>query len=180
MAVALRKPPPGVPASFYAKLVALARKKRVKTLLHASGDALARRHCRAPFGGDAQSEGGRAPARPVAAHPHALSGSRGRDPVLGAGSGGAVARQPRRRGRVRRRTVRGDSAARRSGLPHRSGRCFNRGLRLAHEQGPFDCRGRAAMGRGRRHGVRAAAGDELRIPRRYRKHVPRIEVRRAE
>lgn len=32
--------PPGVPGSFYAKLIALARKKKVRTLLHASGDAL--------------------------------------------------------------------------------------------------------------------------------------------
>jgi 1-phosphofructokinase family hexose kinase len=32
--------PPGVPSSFYGKLVAMARKKNVKTLLHADGDAL--------------------------------------------------------------------------------------------------------------------------------------------
>jgi 1-phosphofructokinase family hexose kinase len=32
--------PPGVPASFYAKLVEMARQKKVKTLLHAGGDAL--------------------------------------------------------------------------------------------------------------------------------------------
>ena len=32
--------PPGVPTSFYAKLIVLARKKKVHTLLHASGDAL--------------------------------------------------------------------------------------------------------------------------------------------
>jgi 1-phosphofructokinase family hexose kinase len=32
--------PPGVPSSFYAKLIVLARKKRVRTLLHASGEAL--------------------------------------------------------------------------------------------------------------------------------------------
>jgi 6-phosphofructokinase 2 len=32
--------PPGVPPSFYAKLIALARRKRVRTLLHASGEAL--------------------------------------------------------------------------------------------------------------------------------------------
>jgi len=32
--------PPGVPASFYAKLIELARQRRVKTLLHATGDAL--------------------------------------------------------------------------------------------------------------------------------------------
>jgi 1-phosphofructokinase family hexose kinase len=32
--------PPGVPASFYGKLVSLARQKKVKTLLHASGEAL--------------------------------------------------------------------------------------------------------------------------------------------
>jgi len=32
--------PPGVPSSFYAKLVSLARQKEVKTLLHASGEAL--------------------------------------------------------------------------------------------------------------------------------------------
>jgi 1-phosphofructokinase family hexose kinase len=32
--------PPGVPTSFYAELIALARKKKVRTLLHASGDAL--------------------------------------------------------------------------------------------------------------------------------------------
>jgi 1-phosphofructokinase family hexose kinase len=32
--------PPGVPSSFYAKLIALARQKKVKTLLHAGGDAL--------------------------------------------------------------------------------------------------------------------------------------------
>ena len=32
--------PPGVPSSFYAKLIAAARKKKVKTLLHTSGDAL--------------------------------------------------------------------------------------------------------------------------------------------
>ncbi len=32
--------PPGVPASFYGKLVAMARRKKVKTLLHADGDAL--------------------------------------------------------------------------------------------------------------------------------------------
>jgi 1-phosphofructokinase family hexose kinase len=32
--------PPGVPSSFYAKAIAIARQKKVKTLLHASGDAL--------------------------------------------------------------------------------------------------------------------------------------------
>lgn len=32
--------PPGVPASFYGKLIAMARKKKVKTLLDADGDAL--------------------------------------------------------------------------------------------------------------------------------------------
>ncbi|HLK47162.1 MAG TPA: 1-phosphofructokinase family hexose kinase [Bryobacteraceae bacterium] len=32
--------PPGVPASFYAKLIGAARRKKVKTLLHTSGDAL--------------------------------------------------------------------------------------------------------------------------------------------
>jgi 1-phosphofructokinase family hexose kinase len=32
--------PPGVPASFYGKLIALARKRKVPALLHASGDAL--------------------------------------------------------------------------------------------------------------------------------------------
>ena len=32
--------PPGVPASFYGKLISAARKKKVKTLLHTSGDAL--------------------------------------------------------------------------------------------------------------------------------------------
>lgn len=32
--------PPGVPSSFYGKLIAMARKKNVKTLLHAEGDAL--------------------------------------------------------------------------------------------------------------------------------------------
>ena len=32
--------PPGVPSVFYAKLIAAARKKKVKTLLHTSGDAL--------------------------------------------------------------------------------------------------------------------------------------------
>jgi len=32
--------PPGVPASFYGKLIALARKRKVRTLLHASGAAL--------------------------------------------------------------------------------------------------------------------------------------------
>ena len=32
--------PPGVPPSFYGKLISLARRKRVKTLLHTSGEAL--------------------------------------------------------------------------------------------------------------------------------------------
>ena len=32
--------PPGVPSSFYGRLVAAARKKKVKTLLHADGEAL--------------------------------------------------------------------------------------------------------------------------------------------
>jgi 6-phosphofructokinase 2 len=32
--------PPGVPPSFYAKIIAMARHKKVRTLLHASGDAL--------------------------------------------------------------------------------------------------------------------------------------------
>ena len=32
--------PPGVPSSFYGKLIALARKKKVSTLLHADGEAL--------------------------------------------------------------------------------------------------------------------------------------------
>lgn len=32
--------PPGVPASFYAELIALARRKKVRTILHASGEAL--------------------------------------------------------------------------------------------------------------------------------------------
>jgi 1-phosphofructokinase family hexose kinase len=32
--------PPGVPASFYGKLISMARRKKVKTLLHADGEAL--------------------------------------------------------------------------------------------------------------------------------------------
>lgn len=32
--------PPGVPSSFYARLIAMARQKKVRTLLHASGEAL--------------------------------------------------------------------------------------------------------------------------------------------
>jgi len=32
--------PPGVPSSFYAKVITMARQKKVKTLLHANGDAL--------------------------------------------------------------------------------------------------------------------------------------------
>jgi len=32
--------PPGVPSSFYAKMIALARHKHVCTLLHAGGDSL--------------------------------------------------------------------------------------------------------------------------------------------
>ena len=32
--------PPGVPATFYGKLIAMARKKKVRTLLHADGEAL--------------------------------------------------------------------------------------------------------------------------------------------
>jgi len=32
--------PPGVPASFYARLISAARRKKVRTLLHAAGDAL--------------------------------------------------------------------------------------------------------------------------------------------
>ena len=32
--------PPGVPSSFYARLIGVARQKKVKTLLHADGDAL--------------------------------------------------------------------------------------------------------------------------------------------
>lgn len=32
--------PPGVPSSFYARLITMARQKKVRTLLHASGDAL--------------------------------------------------------------------------------------------------------------------------------------------
>jgi 1-phosphofructokinase family hexose kinase len=32
--------PPGVPSSFYAKVIAMARQKKVKTLLHTGGDAL--------------------------------------------------------------------------------------------------------------------------------------------
>ena len=32
--------PPGVPASFYARLISVARRKKVRTLLHAAGDAL--------------------------------------------------------------------------------------------------------------------------------------------
>jgi len=32
--------PPGVPSSFYARMIAVARQKRVKTLLHAGGDSL--------------------------------------------------------------------------------------------------------------------------------------------
>jgi 1-phosphofructokinase family hexose kinase len=32
--------PPGVPSTFYGKLIALARKKKVRTLLHADGDSL--------------------------------------------------------------------------------------------------------------------------------------------
>jgi 1-phosphofructokinase family hexose kinase len=32
--------PPGVPPAFYGKLIAMARQKKVKTLLHADGDAL--------------------------------------------------------------------------------------------------------------------------------------------
>jgi 1-phosphofructokinase family hexose kinase len=32
--------PPGVPSSFYAKVIGMARQKKVKTLLHASGEAL--------------------------------------------------------------------------------------------------------------------------------------------
>ena len=90
--------PPGVPPSFYAKLIAMARQKKVKTLLHADGRCAAGRHRSQTHGGDAQPAGGRAAAGPHASDAHALSGGRGRGSapwgpesvVLSLGSRGAI------------------------------------------------------------------------------------------
>ena len=114
--------PPGVPPSFYGGLIAAARKKKVKTLLHADGEALR-------LGVE---------ERPTVATPnqqeahaidaHTLPGGGGADPRDGAGIGGALTGQQGRGGRVSRRDVRGAAAAGRRGVSHRRGRCAVGGL----------------------------------------------------
>ena len=93
--------PPGVPPDFYGKLIALARSKKVKTLLHAGGDALrdgieARPTVVAPN----QQEAERLLGRTLLTRTHYLEAAgriRTMGPesvVLSLGSRGAVGRMP--------------------------------------------------------------------------------------
>jgi len=88
--------PPSVPASFYARLVALARQKKVRTLLHANGEAL-REDCPSGPRWSHRINTKRTPARPRAADsqpfPEAAEEIRTLGPesvVLSLGSRGAV------------------------------------------------------------------------------------------
>jgi fructose-1-phosphate kinase PfkB-like protein len=54
--------PPGVPLDFYAKLIAMARQKNVRTLLDADGDVLREGLEAKPHRGPAEPAGSRAPA----------------------------------------------------------------------------------------------------------------------
>jgi len=90
--------PPGVPASFYGKLISLARKKKVKTLLHASGDALVNGIAAQPtIATPNQHEAERLLGRALLTHSHYLEAAgqiRDLGPesvVLSLGSRGAIA-----------------------------------------------------------------------------------------
>ena len=94
--------PPGVPPSFYGGLIAMARKKKVKTLLHADGDALREGiEMRPTVVTPNQQEAERLLGRPLLTRTHYLEAAE-QIRAMGAGIGGALAGQPRRGGRVSR------------------------------------------------------------------------------
>ena len=90
--------PPGVPASFYGRLIAMARQKKVKTLLDADGEAL-REGIEASPAWSAQPAGSRAAAGPQLLTRTQYLEAAERIRGMGARIGGALARQPRRHGR---------------------------------------------------------------------------------
>jgi sugar/nucleoside kinase (ribokinase family) len=142
--------PPGVPPAFYGKLISMARQKKVKTLLHADGEAL--------------REG--IAARPTVVSPNQQEAGRllGRtDSAVGSGVGGAHIGQPGRGGRFCGRPDRGAGAAHRRGVPDRRGGCADGGLRLG-AGAENECGGRAALGGGRGNRRGPPAGHELRQP----------------
>jgi hypothetical protein len=139
--------PPGVPTTFYGRLISAARKKKVKTLLHADGE----------------SAGSGAPARPYAAHADALSGGGASHTRDGTGIRRAVPRQSWRRRGIPRWLDGGFAAAGGRRLSHRRGRRAFGGLRLGHGAEKVGA-GSPALGRGLRNSVCASAGHEIRHP----------------
>jgi 1-phosphofructokinase family hexose kinase len=93
--------PPGVPASFYAKMISMAGKKRVRTLLHATGDALREGIAARPtVVTPNQHEAGRLLGRALLTHSHFHEAAEeirtlgAESVVLSLGSRGAVAAFP--------------------------------------------------------------------------------------
>ena len=115
--------PPGVPPSFYGGLIAAARKKKVKTLLHADGEALREGiEARPTVATPNQQEADRLLGRTLLTRTHYLEAAeriRAMGPesvVLSLGSRGAV-------GAFREGLYRGAAAAGGRGVSHRRGRC---------------------------------------------------------
>ncbi len=154
--------PPGVPSSLYARLIAMAREKKVKTLLHADGQALREGiEAKPTVVTPNQQEAERLLGRTLLTRTHGLEAAeliRHMGPEIG----GVVPGQPRRHRRIRRRPGGSHAAARGRGLPHRRRRCFVGGLRLVHDAQGESGRS-SAMGRGGRHGIGAAARNGFRI-----------------
>ena len=172
--------PPGVPPSFYGKLIALARQKKVKTLLHADGDAL--------------REG--IEERPTVATPNQQEAERllGRTLLTRTHYLEAADADPRRWGR-NRWCSRWAAAARwaRSRMDCWK-RCRRAWTRCAPSARAMRCRrlipgrwsaqgqpGRsAALGRGRRHGFRRLPGMNFATLHQTEEIYRQVEVRRVE
>ena len=141
--------PPGAPPNFYGKLIAMARKKKVKTLLHASGDALREGIEESPtVVTPNQQEAERLLARTLLTRTQYLEAAE-RIRAMGPESVDPLARQPRRDRRLRGRTLRSAAAASRRRLPHRRGRCAH-GRLCIFDAPQGECRRGAPLGRRRR------------------------------
>ena len=172
--------PPGVPVEFLRAAHRYGAPEESEDAARYRRRCAARGHRGRAHGGLAQSARSRAPAEPGAGHAQSFPGRGGAHPRHGPGDGGALARQPGRRGSDRRRHHRSHSAARGSALPHRRGRCPGGGFRLVHgTRRRFH--GCAALGRGCGNGFRHAARPaHWHRSSRPQEVYQQVEVRRIE
>ncbi len=148
--------PPGVPPSFYGKLISMAHRKKVKTMLHADGQALIEGiEAKPTVVMPNQKEAERLLGRTLLTRTHYLEAAErirtmgAESVVLSLGSRGAAGGGP--------------ASAHRCALPNRRRGCSLRGVHVGHST-QAGHGGRPALGGGRGNRQRPPSGNELRHP----------------